>query len=248
MTERRRTLLSVPVDVHSPAEFLSRIGTALASPGVKTVFAVNPEKIMRARKDPALLRALENSNFLIPDGIGVVLGIRLFYGERVSRTTGIGLMDDLLALAEARGFGVFLFGARPESNRIAAGAILGKYPKLRLSGRRDGYVPAGEYPRLIEEINASGADLLFVALGSPFQEKWIDCFRKELGVKVCMGVGGSLDVMSGAVPAAPRFWRALGLEWLYRLVREPSRARRQMALPAFLFASLRERFLSGDRR
>jgi N-acetylglucosaminyldiphosphoundecaprenol N-acetyl-beta-D-mannosaminyltransferase len=172
----------------------------------------------------------------------------LFYGEKVPRTTGIGLMENLLALAEAKGFGVFLFGARPESNRIAAEAILKRYPKLRLSGRRDGYVPAEEYLRLIEEINGSGAEILFVALGSPFQEKWITRFRKDLAVKVCMGVGGSLDVMSGAVPAAPAFWRAVGLEWLYRLIREPSRARRQTALPAFILASLRERLLSGDKR
>ena len=161
----------MPVDVDGPEDFLSRIEAALASPGVKTVFAVNPEKIMRARKDPDLKHALEGSDFLLPDGIGTVLGIRLFYGERVPRTTGIGLMESLLALAEARGFGVFLFGARPESNRIAAEAILERYPKLRLSGRRDGYVPPEEYPRLIEEINGSGADLLFVALGSPFPGK-----------------------------------------------------------------------------
>ncbi|TRZ84699.1 WecB/TagA/CpsF family glycosyltransferase [bacterium] len=248
MTEKRRTLLSVPVDPLPPAEFLARLNTALLTPGIKTVFAINPEKIMRAQKDPQLLDALLSSEFLIPDGIGTAIGLRLFYGERVPRTTGISLMGSLLALAAAKGYGIFLFGARPQTNRLAAEKILDRHPALRLAGLQDGYLPAEDYPRLVAEINSSGADLLFVGLGSPLQEKWINRFRRDLKTKVCMGVGGSLDVIAGATPGAPRLIMRIGLEWIYRLIREPRRARRQLVLPKFIFTLLRKRFLAGGEK
>jgi len=244
MNKNRRILLSVPVDIWQPEEFMGLIDKSLQDHGIKTLFAVNPEKIMRARKDPQLLLALKESDFLLPDGIGTVIGLRLFYGEKISRTTGIGLMSYLLKLAAEKKYKVFIFGARPLVNELATKNILKQYPKLNLVGTQHGYISVPEYESLIENINSLGTDILFVGLGSPRQEKWIYQYKKFLKVKICMGVGGSLDVIAGTIPGAPRWLRFLGLEWLFRLVREPSRFKRHLALPNFVFTVLRKKFLS----
>ena len=244
MNNNRKTLFSVPVDVYQPKEFISMIEKALKTPGVKMLFAINPEKIMRAQKDPRLLSALQESNFLIPDGIGTVIGLKLSYGEGALRTTGIGLMQSLLKLAAEKKFKIFIFGAKPASNRLAAENILKQYPSLKLVGTQHGYIPAEKQEALIKKINSSGADILFVGLGSPKQEKWISQHKKDLKVKLCMGVGGSLDVLAGLIPAAPLWLQYLGIEWLYRLIREPSRFKRQLVLPKYVFLILRKKYLS----
>jgi len=244
MNNRRRTLFSVPVDVYQPPEPMSLIESALQSQGVKTLFAVNPEKIMRAQKDPELLLALRESDFLIPDGIGTVIGLKLLYGEKTGRTTGVKLMQELLELAAERNFRVFMFGARPFSNALAVKNILKRYPALKLAGAQHGYLPAEKNEDLIRRINAAGTDILFVGLGSPRQEKWIHQAKKHLRVKLCMGVGGSLDVLSGTVPWAPLWSRSLGIEWFYRLLREPVRFKRQVVLLNYVFWLLRKKYLS----
>jgi len=244
----RKTVLSVPVDAWSPEIFLKRIAASLKEKKTRTIFAVNAEKIMRARRDPELLRALESSDFLIPDGIGAVIGLKINHGCKVRRTTGVGLMQDLLSLAESRGYRVFLFGAHPGVNRAALRSIRRRHPGLQVSGASHGYVPESEQDRLIEEINASRTDILFVGLGSPKQEKWIHRHKRVLDIRICMGVGGSFDVVAGRVAPAPGWIRKAGLEWFYRLITEPRRIRRQLALPRFLFSLFAARCLSGKRR
>jgi N-acetylglucosaminyldiphosphoundecaprenol N-acetyl-beta-D-mannosaminyltransferase len=139
---------------------------------------------------------------------------------------------------------VFLCGGSPDVNARAEQVLRERYPGIRLVGRQHGYVSEREMRGVVEAINASGAEIVFVALGSPKQEVWIHTHRPHLRVKICQGVGGTFDVIAGRVRRAPRLVRAARLEWLYRLVKQPSRLVRQTALPRFaartLFAAARQ--------
>jgi N-acetylglucosaminyldiphosphoundecaprenol N-acetyl-beta-D-mannosaminyltransferase len=150
-------------------------------------------------------------------------------------------MPELCALAAIREYPVFLFGARPGVAEAAAAALRERYPTLRVAGCRDGYVKPAEQDALIDEINVSGARLLFVALGSPAQEIWIHANLSRLTrVSVCQGVGGTFDVLAGRVRRAPVAWRKAYLEWFYRLMREPARIRRMPRLMNFAWRVWRE--------
>jgi N-acetylglucosaminyldiphosphoundecaprenol N-acetyl-beta-D-mannosaminyltransferase len=244
MSSQRKILLGVPVDLWTQEELISRIEAHIGRSIPLTVFAVNPEKIMRSQKDGELLSALKEADFLIPDGIGVTIGLRLLYGSttgRAVRVTGISLMRSLLDSADRSKRRIYVFGGSPQVNREAADKICGRYPGLVLAGREHGYISEDRYQTLIQEINSLDIDILFVGLGSPMQEKWIHRHKDELQAKICMGVGGSLDVIAGKASWAPRWIQRAGLEWLYRLFREPGRLRRQMALPIFALELLKEK-------
>jgi len=244
MDHNRKTLLQVPVDGYQIADFMSKIEESFSNPRVATIFAINPEKIMRALRDPELLSALKEADFLIPDGIGTTVGIWLIHGERIARTTGVDLMGRLLDLAEKKEYNVFLFGSAPEVIDRASTKIVRAHPALHLVGVQHGYLQKNKHEALIKKINELNTDLLFVGLGSPKQEKWIQRYKKVLQVKMCMAIGGSLDVLAGRNPRAPISYQYLGLEWLYRLISQPQRFKRQLVLPKFIFEILREKLLS----
>lgn len=233
MKPRRIEILGVPVDCVTMAAALDYVDELIASGGRSAVFAINPEKVMKAREDPWLLEQIRAAALLVPDGIGVVWAARVLGLAELERVPGADLMQRLCARAAERSYRVFLYGARPEVNSATRKVLETRYPGLQIVGHRDGYVQEAGMPGLVEEINRSGADLLFVALGSPKQEKWMATWLPKLGVKVCQGVGGTFDVISGHVPRAPASWQAMNLEWAYRLVKEPRRLVRQSALPRF---------------
>jgi len=213
------------------------------------IFAINPEKIVAAVEDPRLLDAIKSAALLIPDGIGAILAAR-FGGVRTgSRVPGADLMPELCALAAIRGYPVFLFGARPEVTPRAAMALKDAYPGLKIAGFQNGYLTAAEAQTLPERINASGARLLFVGLGSPRQELWIhENLGKLTNVNVCQGVGGTLDVLAGRVKRAPEAWQRSYLEWLYRIVNDPSRIKRFPSLVSFAIKVWRGGVASKDAR
>lgn len=242
MTPRRIELLGVPVDCVTMAQAVDFVEDRVASGSeCAAVVAVNPEKIMRARVDPALLENLRRAALLIPDGIGAVWGARLLADAEIGRVPGAELMPAICARAATKGFSVFLFGAQEEVNAKAAEVLPVRYPGLRIAGRRNGYVDADSMPSVVDEINRSGADVLFIALGSPKQEEWIDRYIGSLRVKAVQGVGGTFDVLAGRVQRAPALFRRLNLEWFYRLLREPKRLWRQRVLLFFALAIIAER-------
>lgn len=205
------------------------------------IYAINPEKIVQAGADSRLLQAVRAGDLLIPDGGGAVLAARLGGLRGVPRVTGADLMPELCALAALRGYPVYLFGARPGVAERAAEVLRARYPGLAVVGCHDGYVPPEREGELIASINASGARLLFVALGSPAQELWIHANLPRLTtVSVCQGVGGTFDVLAGRVRRAPLAWRKAYLEWLYRLLREPARVRRLPRLLGFAWRVWKE--------
>lgn len=196
------------------------------------IVAINPEKIMTTKKDEELKELLNKATYQIPDGMGVILASKIKKGEIKERITGIDSMMHLCEMAEKENKSVFLYGAKPNVAETASKKLIEKYPKLNIKGVIDGYEK--DKQKIIDTINKVNPDILFVALGSPKQEKWIMENMDLVNVYIFQGVGGSFDVISGNVKRAPDFFQKNGLEWLYRLIKQPTRAKRQLKLIQFL--------------
>jgi N-acetylglucosaminyldiphosphoundecaprenol N-acetyl-beta-D-mannosaminyltransferase len=199
-----------------------------------SIFAVNPEKNFSVPKDPALYETFRSADLLIPDGVGVVLAARLLYGARLSRVPGVELMQNICRLAASDGHSIFIYGSKADVNLKAAEMLKSRYPGLQIAGWSDGYVKENEMDGLVRKINDSRAEILFLALGSPRQEKWYATHRDRLEhVRICQGIGGTLDTIAGNVKRAPEIWCRFSAEWLYRLLSDPKRIKRQKVLPVF---------------
>ena len=234
-------ILGIPI---TPFESYLKVREAISKSirnGVKvTCVAINPEKVQIAQKDKRLKQLLQSANMHICDGVGTALAARVLHGRRLPRITGVDLCIHLLEASEKEGWRVYLAGATNKVNQDAFDALTRQYPKLQIVGRCHGY--HGDSAKIVADINGSRADLLFVAMGSPRQEEWIMRHRDQLQVPYCMGVGGTFDILSGNKRRAPSVVSKLGMEWLYRLVTEPQRWKRQARLPAFAWATLRSSF------
>ena len=208
--------------------------------GKAYVVTPNPEIVWMARRDNALRAAINGADLVLPDGIGIILGGRILgtplHGGRVP---GIDFASALLEKLSMSGGSVFLLGAKPGVAEIAGGKLKEKYPGLIISGAADGYFTDDEY--IIDRINSAKPHALFVCLGSPKQELWMAENLEKLNVSLCAGLGGSLDVFAGTAKRAPAMFQKLGIEWLYRLLRDPRRIGRMLKLPLFVFAVIWKR-------
>jgi N-acetylglucosaminyldiphosphoundecaprenol N-acetyl-beta-D-mannosaminyltransferase len=212
------------------------------SRGEKTfVVTANPEIVMHALKDPDYFSVLKQADVVTPDGIGIVIGAKLLGTPIQERLTGYDLMWRLFQLSAEKGYKVYFLGAAPDVIEEAARRAVEAVPGLRLVGYHHGYFDVDDRC-VIEEIKEREPDILLVGLGFPKQEKWIERFGPELKKGLMIGVGGSFDVLAGKVKRAPLLWRKLYLEWLYRLIQQPSRWRRMLALPRFLVTIFKIRF------
>ena len=246
MTKIERVrVLDIPVDAITMSEAIEYIDSLVqGSDTGNYVLAVNPEKVNVLKKDPFLRAMFEKAALLLPDGIGIVLAIRLLFSNKIERVPGADFMQNVCSIAPARGYRIFIYGAKEEINKNAVERLTGRFPGIKIVGRCNGYVKDEDMEKLINEINKSGAEILFVALGSPKQEKWIEQYLPSLNVKVCQGIGGTLDTIAGTVKRAPLLFQKSGLEWFYRLITEPRRFRRQMVLPVFAFDVIKEKLRS----
>lgn len=196
------------------------------------VVTPNPEIIMAARTDAALREHLQRADLVLADGIGVIYGAKLLGTPLQARLPGIDFAAALLKkLAQQKG-SVFLFGAKPGVAEQAGARLCTQYPGLVLAGTHHGYFQDSE--PVLNAINVAKPDLLLVCLGCPKQEHWMFQHREALDVGLMAGLGGSLDVFAGNVKRAPALFQKLGLEWFYRLCKEPKRIGRMMKLPHFL--------------
>jgi N-acetylglucosaminyldiphosphoundecaprenol N-acetyl-beta-D-mannosaminyltransferase len=213
--------------------------------------AINPVKIYRAWYEPEFLDLLRQIDVGICDGVGVSIASKILYGRSIKRCTGCDLFFKLLHRASQKGWGVYLLGASTQSNGEARSELQKIYPDLRIVGWHNGYFEDSR--AVIEQINSSRADLLFVAMGSPKQEHWIWRYRQEIDAKFCMGVGGSLDIASGRLSRAPKVFRITGTEFLFRLIMEPrKRWSNQKILLSYFLRVIEEKLfgfymLAGDR-
>lgn len=210
-----------------------RQGLALAGgEGFSYVVTPNPELVMMARKDPAYARTLAGAGLTLADGIGVIYAAKLLGRPLKGRVPGVDFAGGLMEGLAREGRSLFLLGAKPGVAEKAAENLSAQYPGLAIAGVHDGYFQ--DDASVVEAIRASGADVLFVCLGAPKQENWMERNGAATGTHLAVGLGGSLDVFAGTVKRAPKGWQKLGLEWLYRLCKEPRRIGRMAKLPLFL--------------
>lgn len=234
-------MLGVAIDDVTEDEAIERIVGLLAAGGPHQIATVNPEFVMEARRNPAFRVALAAADLATPDGFGLLLVAKWRGMPLRGRVTGVELAERIAAEGAQRGWRLFLLGAAPGVAERAAAALCERYPQLLIAGCYAGSPRPEDDAHVRAVVAAAQPDVLLVAYGHPAQELWIARNQPNLHVPLAIGVGGALDYLAGVVPRAPRWMRRLGLEWLYRLVRQPWRWRRILtAVPSFLWVALRE--------
>lgn len=231
-------ILGVNVDMVNVSEAADIILGFLEKDGAHSVFTPNSEIIMAAYRDSGFCDILNRSDLLTADGIGVVYASRILKKPITERAAGYDTACRVLEKIDGDKHKLFLFGGKPGVAEKACENIKKLYPNVNICGMQNGYFKPEDEEEILAKINDSGADLLFVCLGAPKQEKWIDKYKSRLKVKAAMGIGGSLDVFAGTAERAPEFFCNHGLEWLYRLYKEPQRIGRMMDLPKFALTVL----------
>ena len=227
-------ILGIPVDSITMQEAVDKVCHFLDEDSVHTIYTPNAEIMMEAQRDAELKQILRNADMLVADGAGVVLASRILRCSVPEKVSGIDLVNETFRILAQRRTRYFLLGSKPGIVEAAAVNITGQYPGIEIVGFNNGYYAKEDEDKIIDQINSSGTEILLVALGAPKQEKWISQNRDKLKIKICIGVGGTLDILAGKAELAPEFFRKNGLEWLFRLYKEPRRAKRMLDLPRFI--------------
>ena len=226
-------ILGVNVDKVTIPEAADKIFDMLSEKRPHKIFTPNSEIIMQAYNDKDFCDILNSADLLTADGIGVVYASRILKNPISERAAGFDIACKVIEKIAKSGHRLFLFGGKPGVAETARDNLLKKYPKLKIVGTRNGYFKPEEEQSIVNEINFATPDIVFVCLGAPMQEKWIARNGEKLNARVLMGIGGSLDVFAGTAERAPDIWCRMGAEWLYRLLKQPSRIGRMTALPKF---------------
>ena len=228
----RINVLGVGFDNVTMDEAVDRGMELLHSPGTHYVVTPNPEIVEVCRENLAARQAVNGADLVLPDGVGVVKGARMLGTPLKEKVPGIEFAAGLMERMAQEGLSLYLLGAKPGVAEMAGERLAAQYPGLKIAGTHDGYFQ--EDGPMAEAVRASGADCVFVCLGAPKQELWMAKHGEAAGARLLCGLGGSLDVFAGVVERAPKFWSDHGLEWFYRLCKNPRRAGRMMKLPLFL--------------
>jgi len=230
-------IFDIPVSKMNMSQTLDYLTSVIESRSTHRphqVVTANPIMVMAALESAPYKSVMEQADLIVPDGAGLVWAAGYIGHPVAERVTGFDLMQLLLERGEQKGWKVYLLGASPEVIAAAKSRLMERFRKLEIVGCRDGYFGEDMDAEVIADIRRAEPDLLFVGRSAATQEPWIHRYREELGVPVMMGVGGSFDVISGKLKRAPVWFRRLRLEWFYRLLQEPWRARRMLALPKFV--------------
>ena len=228
-------ILDVPVHPLTMGEAVSVLEESITSGEQVFVVTPNAEIIMMCQEDAGYKKIVsQDAQLVLPDGAGAVWAGRHLGYKVPERVAGFDLYCQLLDKAAQKGYKAFFFGGSPGIAEAAKAKSEELYPGVQVVGCRNGYFKEEESQAIIDEINASGADMLFAALGAPKQEKWLVRYREQLKPKILMGIGGSFDVFAGKMERAPKWMQDASLEWLFRLYKQPSRFMRMMALPKFV--------------
>ncbi|MSQ15397.1 MAG: glycosyltransferase [Dehalococcoidia bacterium] len=231
-------ILGVRVDNLSLEEALNRIKGLILNANGGHVVTVNPEFVIQARSHQKFMDVLNGADLALADGVGITFAARLLGEPLKARLPGVDMLLELTAAAAKNRHSIFLLGGVPGVADKAAGVLGSLYPGLKIAGVYSGSPDGGEEDAIIEMVSRASPNLLFVAYGAPGQDLWIHRNLDRLRPAVAMGVGGSFDYISGRAKRAPEWMRQLGLEWLFRLVRQPWRWKRMLRLPVFAYLIL----------
>ena len=235
----KKEVLGVPVDIIDFETVLGRIKNAIEKKELINIVTLNAEMVMVAREDNEFGNLVKQASIVTPDGIGITWALKR-KNVNVNRLSGIDIVNALFPYAQDKKYKIYFFGAKEEIVTAAAQNTRTKYPGLEII-TRNGYFTHDEEESIAKEIKKEAPDILLAALGVPKQEKWIKKWQSVINVPVCIGIGGTFDVLSGKLKRAPSVMRKLGLEWLYRLYKEPWRITRMQALPKFVITVLAQK-------
>jgi N-acetylglucosaminyldiphosphoundecaprenol N-acetyl-beta-D-mannosaminyltransferase len=233
MESKRVSILGVPFLHTNMYDFIQLLNQRIIERKNTFVVTANPEIVMRANDDKEYMQVIQKANYITADGIGIVKAAELINQPLPGRVTGFDTMLKLLELANTNQYSVYMLGAKEEVLEKAVGEVEKDYPNLKVVGSQSGFFD-WEDNTIMDEIKRLNPELVFVALGVPRQEKWIAENIKKCEKGIFIGVGGSFDVLAGAVQRAPVIWQKANLEWIYRLLKQPSRWQRVLAIPRFM--------------
>jgi len=237
-------ILGIPIACLTMEQVLGWVEKKIEEGRPAQIVTANAEMLYRAWRDPQLTHLLCQAELVTADGSGVLRASEKLNTPLPERVTGVDLTEQLLALAAQKGWRVYFLGGRPEVVEKAVLRTLSQYPHLEISGYQHGYFLKKEIDQVVSNIHKVNPHLLFVALGAPKQEYFIREHLAQLAVPVAIGVGGTFDVLAGTANRAPLWMQQRGLEWLYRLLKEPQRLGRMLALPRFVWAVSRQKKLA----
>ncbi len=240
MTTKNVEILGIPFIHISQADFITQLLQDALEQKKRFVVTANPEIVMNTRNDADFKQVVLKADYITPDGVGIIMAAKRQGTPLPERVTGFDTMQGILKQASNYDLKVYFLGAKPEVNEALKEKLRNAFPKLTVAGCRHGYFKLQESAEIAQEIKVSGADFVFVALGSPTQEKWIMSHFSMFEKGIFMGVGGSFDILSGTIKRAPKIIIKLRIEWIYRFVTNPSRWRRFFAIPQFMRAVSRE--------
>lgn len=232
------SIFGIPFSRLGFQETVEQLVQAVESRSVTHVVTGNPIMVMSAQEHSDFMAMMLGAELVVPDGAGVVWASGYLKQPVKEKVAGIELMEELIRIGATRGWRVFLLGTSPDTVQTAAANLQIRYPGMVLAGVHDGFFGPDQDDEVVELIRSAAPDLLFVGRSQATQDPWIHQHKDRLRVPVMMGVGGSLDIMAGKLKRAPKLFIKLRLEWLYRLLLEPSRYKRMLALPQFVWKML----------
>ncbi len=235
-------IFGVKIDNLSFNEAVEEIEKYLRGNSLKTIYTPNPEIVMGAKDDESLKNLINSGDMVTADGIGLIYACKIKGKPLKERVTGYDLSLKLLEIGNDNSYSIYLLGGKEGVAKKAGENIGIDYPNINIAGYHHGYFKGShngyenhiEEKNIIDEINLSNPDIIFVGLGFPNQEKWIKANKAKIKGKIIIGNGGVMDILSGNSKPAPHIYRKIGLEWLYRLIKEPSRIKRQIIIPKFM--------------
>ena len=234
-------IYGIPVSKLDMKETVSYLIQAIKERRPHQIITANPIMVMTALENPDYMRIMTSAELVVPDGTGVVWAAERCGNPVKERVPGFDLLHELMKAGESYQWRVYLLGSTQEVIRETARRLQLQYPAIVIAGFRDGYFGQAEDEEVVNEIVRAKPDLLFVARGADSQEPWIAKYKSKLQIPIMMGVGGSFDVISGKSRRAPVAFQKLRLEWFYRLLKEPTRYRRMLALPKFALKVMRDK-------
>lgn len=243
MEDKNVYIFNIPFLSVSKKELLELIAKRVSNDQKTYVVTANAEIAIYAKENPGYKNIIDKATYIIPDGIGIVKGAKILNQEVVERIPGVELMVDLLKIANENHSSIYFYGAKPEVIEKMVSNIKKGYQHLKIVGYSDGYTN-DDNDTITNEIINLKPDYIFVAKGCPLQDEWIEKVLPKVEKGLFMGVGGSFDVISGEVERAPKIWRKLNLEWLYRIATDPKRWKRSIALPKFIAEVIKEKISS----
>lgn len=240
------SIFGVDIDNLSMDETVEIVKEYFKSDKLNIIFTPNTEIVMAAKEDTSIRDIVNSADIVIPDGIGLIYGSRIRKKPLKERVTGFDISIKMLEIANENGYSIYLLGGADGVARDAGQKIKKDYPNVKVVGYHHGFFKGShrdikdseEEAKIVSEINSLNPDMIFVGLGFPGQEKWIYSNKDKISARIIIGNGGVMDILSGNAKRAPEIYQKMGLEWLYRLAKNPSRITRQVALPKFVISIL----------